>query len=1183
MRGNCQHVRHTGKIFAFTTIIFLSLLNTLFAQIPGTGAIAGDVYDPAGRVVVHAQIVAVNRATHLTRSATTASDGAYHIPLLPPGVYTVSVTSTGFEVKSSQPVEVTVGDTSSLNVTLAVAGETTNVQVGARASMADLEGSTLSGLVNDTTIQSLPLSSRNFTQLLQLVSGFVSDIPTPTSLGTGTVNGASNGATPTQNNFQFNGIDANNMMENSASKAESGIVGVAVPSPDTIEEFRVQTANFDASYGRSSGGSVDIVGKSGTNQFHGSAWEFFRNTSLNSNDFFTKQAGMPRAVLKHNQFGATFGGPVWKDRTFFFLAYQGFTETNGLGDAMTTSLPLLTQDRSAATLGTEFCSAGHLNSAGQPSTGYMTQAGGTQVACDGSNINPVALAVLNAKLPNGQFIVPSPASVVPNSGSDPTDQFPIGQTTFTIPFHYREDQFTTNLDEIVNSKNTLSGRFFYERATTDSPFSPNGAANVPGWGSTDLARNTMFVLADTHTLRPDMINIARFGYMRFDGFSQVQNPLTAQSIGIATPTGAMGAGLSAPGMSIGTFTIGDAGTPSEWQVTNTFVWQDTLAVTSGRHNARFGIEFKDNEVDVDSPNETDGLLDFSSFEDFLVGQSAAQNGSPLGLSNVGTTMSGGGIFRRNSRYKDFSTFAQDDIKLAPRLTMNAGLRYEVFGAPTETGGRLANFDFLTAEGQTPARGTFSGYTVPSNFQAAIPHGVIQNSFAGLWRTPFGDVSPRLGFSWQMTSHPTLVLRGGYGWYFDQHSGGPLESGLSQPPYSTGNLAQNQANAGATLQQPYLTQVLPESSYPIFNPRSAASPLPFVQGTDPSLKDEKTQEYNLNIQYALGQNYLLQVGYVGTRSMHRTGQLEFNQSLLASPTNPINGETTNTSNNVTQRQPYQGVPIGSLFSQSIFIGNYNSLQTVFTKRLSHGLQFQASWVWSKNLDELNGEGGNDVFESQLPTNDQHNLRGTSYGLAGDDRDQRVVANFTWTAPKFESTPTPVRLAITNWIFSGIMVLQSGAALSVLDGNAGSVYGNFNNRAEATGSNPSTRGPIFSRVTTGLHYLDANAFQRAPEAPFGASIADEDFGNSGVGLVRGPGQHSGDLAVERVFPVWRHGNFRFRAEAFNITNTPQFANPNTGLGYGDALKAATASSSFGRITGEEGGPHPRIIQFAAKYMF
>jgi hypothetical protein len=274
---------------------------------------------------------------------------------------------------------------------------------------------------------------------------------------------------------------------------------------------------------------------------------------------------------------------------------------------------------------------------------------------------------------------------------------------------------------------------------------------------------------------------------------------------------------------------------------------------------------------------------------------------------------------------------------------------------------------------------------------------------------------------------------------------------------------------------------------------------------------------------------------------------------------------------------------------VFIANYNSLQASVTKRMNHGLQFQGSYTWSKNLDQVNGEGGTDVFELQLPTNNQRDLRNSSYGLANDDRSQRLVMNFIWSAPKFESAPVVARRLMTDWQFSGIFLIQSGAALSVFDGNAGSVYGLLGGQVRAQlapGGNPSTHGSLFERVVGGGgsgRYLGANAFTRAPEVPNGTSIADQDFGNSGVGIVRGPGQHSLDFSIGRTFPVKESQSLLFRAEFFNLTNTPQFGNPNTSLGYGNPLLPAVASPAFGQITGEQGGPHPRIIQFALKYSF
>jgi hypothetical protein len=563
---------------AFLLAFFLFALTGIAAgQTPGTGAISGMVYDPIGNLISNAEVLTANEATHVSRSVRTTPEGMFRVQLLPPGSYLVTVNAPGFASFQSQSIAVLVSETSRLDVMLAVAGATASVRVEANMQTAQLENSTLGTLVDETAIEALALSNRNFTQILGLAPGVVVDLPSATALGHGTQNVASNGSTPTDNNIQFNGIDANNLQENSAADSESSLVGTAIPAPDSIEEFRVQTANFDAAYGRGAGAKVDLVSKSGTNNLHGSAWEFVRNNIFNANDFFSKLDGQPRADMKQNEFGASAGGPIKRDRTFFFVAYQGLTDVNGLGTETHPVLPMLTADRSATTLGAQFCPAGHLDSMGQPATGYLTQAGGTQVACDGSNINPVALAILNAKLPGGQFAVPSPQAALPIGGTDPSDQFPQGESTFASPAHYREDQFTADIDHKLSQKNALAGRFFYSRQPETLPFSPNGAANLPGWGTNELGRNTMFVLADTHSFNSNLVNIAPFGYMRFDGTSAVANPLTAQSAGEGTPTGVVGLGANIPGLAINNFafSIGDAGNPSQWQVTNSFTWQDS--------------------------------------------------------------------------------------------------------------------------------------------------------------------------------------------------------------------------------------------------------------------------------------------------------------------------------------------------------------------------------------------------------------------------------------------------------------------------------------------------------------------------------------------------------------------------------------------------------------------------------
>jgi len=1153
------------RFFAAGGICVLLLTGQLLGQAPGTGAISGVVYDPSNRAIGNAEVLATNEATYVSRSVVTTAEGIFRVALLPPGNYSVTVRASGFGERTAKSILVTGSETTALNVTLAIPGASASVRVTGNAEMVESESSTLGRAVEQEAIQALPLANRNYTQILGLSPGVVVALPDATALGRDSQNVTSNGAKTTSNNIQFNGIDANNLSQNSAAN-DGEEVGTAVPAPDAIQEFKVQTANYDASYGRGAGANVDFVSKSGTNRFHGSAWEFVRNNIFNANSFFSKLDGQPRPTLKQNEFGASAGGPIRKDRSFFFVEYQGIRAINGEGDQVTTILPQLTSDRSAATLGAQFCPAAQANPAG-----YLTNAGGTQVACDGSNINPVALALLNFKLANGQYAVPNPQINLPAVSG----QLPVGQSTFAPPAQYNEDQFSVNTDQALTQKNTFSGRFFYSRAPTIEPFSPN-AANLPGWGTNELDQNTMLVLADTHVFNSNLINLARFGFMRFDGLSAVTNPISASDLGMSTPTGMAGV---APGVSIaGLFTTGDAGTPSQWQNTNSFIWQDTVSHTRNRHNMRFGLELKRHEVDVDAPFSSDGLLQISTFDDFLLGQSAAQIGSPIGVSNVTDSMGSSGLFRKDERYTDLATFFQDDIKLTQRLTVNAGLRYEIFGPPEEIHGLLPSFDPAIAAGQVPAAGSLSGYTLPANFPGTIPVGVNKTSTAGLWSTDYHDISPRLGFALQLTQRPAILLRGGYGFYYDRPSGGFVEGQIGQQPCSLQQLSFNAQNAGATLQSPFDPLLPAPSSFPIYQPRIAGGGA-FTSGVSPHVIDPYTQEYNLNLQFAFARDFLVETGYVGTHTTHAPGSIEFNQALLASAQNPVNGTTMNTAANVIQRLPFAGIATGSLFSNTEFESNYNSLQSSITKRFSHGLQFLGSYTWSKNLDETSGSGGSNVFELWLLTNNQNNPR-QAYGLTDFDRAQRAVVNFTWNAPKFQQVAMLPRRLISDWQFSGISVIQSGSPITVLDFNAGLVYGNFENRAQRTGSNPSTSGSLHSRVLNG--YLDPSAFTIAPEAPNGSGPGDTDFGDSGVGIVRGPGQHNVDMAIERIFPITESSNFRFRAEFFNLTNTAQFANPNNGLDFTPGPSGpVNLNPSFGNITST--AANPRIIQFALKFLF
>src|SRR5271168_4082967 len=384
-----------GLLRLLPALAIVTMATLLAAQAPGTGAIAGAVTDPSGAVLASVRVSAVSEETQHSRTATTGADGQFRLPLLLPGNYSITVNSPGFEEKTLHGIHVTVTETAVVDVKLAVAqAAATKIEVLAAPELAQTQSSSLGRVTDENTLVSLPLANRNYTQILALNPGVVVELPNAGDLGKSNQNVSANGAKTTSNNFQFNGIDANNLSENSASGYQAEI-GVAIPAPDTIEEFKVQTGMFDAAYGRGAGANIDVVSKTGSNRFHGNLWEFFRNDALNANDYFLKQNDQPRPVLRQNQFGGAIGGPILKNKTFFFASYQRTKQINGQasGALQSSFLPALSGDRSAATLG-------------QLYGGQSGALGGVAVAPDGSNINPVALAILNFKFPNGSYAIP---------------------------------------------------------------------------------------------------------------------------------------------------------------------------------------------------------------------------------------------------------------------------------------------------------------------------------------------------------------------------------------------------------------------------------------------------------------------------------------------------------------------------------------------------------------------------------------------------------------------------------------------------------------------------------------------------------------------------------------------------------------------------------------------------------
>src|SRR5439155_11650217 len=456
-------------------LLFVFCSSSLRAQTGSTSALTGRITDPTGAVLPGVSVTATSIATNQARTVLAAEDGVYRIPLLDPGAYRVRFSAPGFKTKEVMSVTLAVTETFALDQTLEVGAPTEEVTVEAAAETIQTATSTIGTTVSGSQITSFPLSARNFTAVLGMSSGVAVEVSNGTSFGRGSQNMSVNGTNHEKNNFQMDGVSINNAAGNNEA-ADGGLyTGIAIPNPDAIQEFKIQTSTYDASYGRNPGANVNVVTRGGGNDFHGSLFEFFRNEALNANDFFYNRDRRPgsrnKQILRQNQFGGSLGGPVVKDKLFFFGSYQGTRQFNGVAANGTTSATLypIPENREppdfAARLGAATCQ-------------YPTRAGSISVACDGSNINPVAIALLRVKLPNGSYYIPG-------SGTSGTRQ-----QLFSIPARYREDQYIGNGDWFISANHSLQARYFDAR----NPYVYELNGQLPGRVQTDNRSNKSGVL-----------------------------------------------------------------------------------------------------------------------------------------------------------------------------------------------------------------------------------------------------------------------------------------------------------------------------------------------------------------------------------------------------------------------------------------------------------------------------------------------------------------------------------------------------------------------------------------------------------------------------------------------------------------------------------------------------------------
>jgi hypothetical protein len=1193
----CAHRRRLGFhcyqlmfMQALSLALLLGSANPVFAQTAATGALKGVITDASGSVVPGVMVRVMSNTTGQVITAITQSNGSYLVPLLAPGDYSLETSAKGFKSVKFDRITIHVTETAPLNIRLEVGAVTETVTVQDVPELVQTNSSALGSVTDQRMVESLPLVTRNYTQILGLSPGVSGEVNNSASIGRGDSSQAASvggysiaGNSTNDNNFQMNGAEVNDLI------GEGDISGgIPVPNPDSIQEFKVQTGQYDASYGRNAGANVDVVTKSGTNAFHGDVWEYFRNTALNANDYFLKQqqlaAGEPQkpGVLNQNQFGFTLGGPVVKDKVMFFVSYQGTRERDGLDSSigcLTTGflppgLTNLTSGRTAAALAQEF--QGQFGDLG----GEITSA---------ANISPTALAVLNAQLSGGNFLVPQPQNPA------------TGTSTLSAPCSYTEDQFVTDMDVYQNQKSHFAGKFFFMNSDQVALFPGNQfglvAASLPGFPQTIPNGTRDFSLTHTYSFNDHLVNQAILAFHRPTGNLGQSYP----KVNFANGAGCSGAGLfslssvcvPAPAFdnphpdiiisgTLGatsaqpiSFNLGGNGQGLDI-AQDFYDLSDSVTYVHSQHSLHFGGGINRSQINLSNFHYFGGLY-YLTFADFLLNQPVLSIDVP-------------GVFNRAWRVWDGNLFLQDDYKVTQRLTLNLGFRYERQGQLGEYLGRASTFDPAEANPTPPATGSLQGFIVGSNFSGgAIPAGVTKaGTNTAINNDGQNGYEPRVGFAWQLPGTNRFVLRGGYGIFFTRTTGEPFIQLLGAPPW--GEIREFE------FPNISFTQPLPAApAFPIFlpyTPPTLSQPLgsdltPTAFSLD--FRAPILQRYSLNLQTALANNWMLEVGYQGARGTKLIENRSFNQALSASASGPIRGQTTNDFANIGERVPIEGFdPIHSLFVESAGASWYNALGASLSKRFSKGLQFLASYTLASALESNPGyaTGG---FAGGTLLGDQNNPR-ASYGPDGFIRPQRLVISYVYEFPHPSSLSSWQGRTLGGWSVAGVTTFQNGQRLTMVDTNLLNAFGvssSGGDRAQlapgCTNKNVEVPGSVTSKLAS---YVNANCFTLPPI--IGSDGLATGFGDSGNGIISGPDQRNFDISIIKKIPVTERTSLEFRAEFFNAFNTPSFNFLDPELNVGTVTASPTTglpvwqpNSTGGAVTSTSVAP--RVIQFALKLYF